>query len=265
MMLIESILLVTLAIIVASRAPPASKTDPKTNSKANRGRTLGEPASNPKKTASIRPEAPGKQGLTMIDYTEVVVEANVSPDPTANPLRTAERTFTAKEIANEHGVSDTAIRRNWYRWIGKVAPEALLKDGKAYTSLAHTLFAELAAVHKKERELWVNEAKKRYAQEWGAVGVIDCEVMPAEVGGTLATLTSSLALSQQNFALELADVNDFIEQLNAAEANISEAEVASWAAAGQAKAVAQFKTTEIAKQQTLNALRQQRLQGGQQA
>ncbi|MEM9090370.1 MAG: hypothetical protein AAGC93_16675 [Cyanobacteria bacterium P01_F01_bin.53] len=182
-------------------------------------------------------------------------------DVAAHASPHVESTYTAQQIADAHNVKSVTVRTRWFKWLEKVAPAQLLKHGDRFTELAHTLFAEFAQVDKKERPAWVADAKQRYASEWNTVGIIDCEVMPAEVGSTLATLTSRLELSQQNFALELADVTDFIDQLNAVDANISQAEVASWAAAGQMKAVAQFKTEEVAKQQTLNALRQQRLQG----
>jgi hypothetical protein len=173
-----------------------------------------------------------------------------------------ERTYTAQEIAEANSVNDATVRLRWFKWLCKVAPEPLLKSKAGYSELANTLFTEFAQVDKRERMAWVADAKARYAAEWGSVGVIDCEVMPEAVGGTLALLQTNLELMNHSLSQDLARVDDFISQLNAADANYSEAEVASWAANGAQKAVAQFRTEEVARAQTLNALRQQRLQGG---
>lgn len=174
-----------------------------------------------------------------------------------------ERTYTAKEIAFEHGVTDATVRNRWFDWLEKVAPAALLKSGKSYTELAHTLFGEFANVDKQERHAWVADAKSRYASEWGAVGITDCEIMPDNVGNALALIQTNLAASSQALTLELSQLDDFINQLNATDETYSQAEVESWAAAGAKKAVAQFRTEEVAKAQTLNALRQKRMGGEQ--
>lgn len=172
-----------------------------------------------------------------------------------------ERTYTAQEIAEKNNVSDATVRNRWFKWICKVAPPALLKNGKSYTELAHALFDEFAKVDKVERDAWVADAKSRYSSEWGSVGIIDCEVMPEVVGGTLALIQANLQASNQSLSLELSAVNDFIDQLNSVDADFSQAEVETWAANGAKKAVAQFKTEEVARAQMLNALRQQRLGG----
>lgn len=189
----------------------------------------------------------------MNHHSETYIETHAQPY--------TERTYTAAEIAAEHGVTDATVRNRWFTWLQKVAPAQLLKDGKSYTELAHILFAEFAKVDKQERHAWVADAKQRYASEWSSVGLIDCEVMPDNVGGTLALIQNNLQLSNQSLSLELSQIGDFIEQLNAADGDYSQAEVESWAANGARKAVTQFKTEEVAKAQTLNALRQQRLQG----
>jgi hypothetical protein len=174
-----------------------------------------------------------------------------------------ERTYTAQQIAETNNVTDATVRNRWFPWICKVAPARLLKSGKSYTELANTLFGEFAKVDKTERPAWVADAKSRYSSEWSSVGVINCEVMPDEVGGTLALLQTNLQMCNQTLSLELAAVGDFIRQMNSADANLSQGEVESWAANGALKAVAQFKTEEVARAQTLNALRQERMQGGQ--
>ena len=187
-----------------------------------------------------------------------------SPYIEAHAEAYAERTYTASEIAEANNVTDATVRNRWFVWLLKVAPEKLLKTGKSYTELANTLFGEFAKVDQKERHAWVADTKQRYAGEWGNAGIIDCEVMPSEVGGTLATLRSNLDVANQTLALELAQVSEFVESLNTADADFSQAEVESWAANGAKKAVMQFKTEEVARAQTLNALRQQRM-GGQQS
>lgn len=188
--------------------------------------------------------------------TQPYVEAHAQPY--------IERTYTAKEIAAEHNVTDATVRNRWFDWLTKVAPVPLLKEGKSYTELAHTLFAEFAAVDKAERPAWVADAKARYASEWGAVGISDCEIMPDDVGNALALIQTNLALSNSALTAELSQVEKFIETMNAIDETYSEAEVSSWAAAGAKKGIARFKTEQVAEAQTLAALRQQRM-GGQQS
>ncbi|MEL6260472.1 MAG: hypothetical protein AAFR12_05335 [Cyanobacteria bacterium J06626_6] len=175
------------------------------------------------------------------------------------------RTYTAVEIATEHNVTDAAVRTGWYKWLCKVAPSELLKSGKRYTELAHALFSEFAQVDPKERPAWVADAKHRYAHEWGRAGVIDCEIVPENVGGVLALHEASNNHVQQEISVELAQVQQFIEQLNLSDANLSQAEMEGFVAAGTRRAIAQFRAEEIARAQTLSALRQQRLQGGKDA
>lgn len=195
----------------------------------------------------------------MIHDTQV----GYSPHTEEHGLGHTDRTYTAQEIAEQHNVKAVTVRTRWFDWLLKVAPEPLLKSGKSYTSLACALFGEFALVDKKERHAWVKDAKQRYARDWDEVGVIDCEVMPDNVGGTLALIQTNLDLSNQSLTAGLVEVNDFISQLNAVEANCSQAEIESWKAAGALKGVAQFKTEETARAQTLNALRQQRMGGEQ--
>ncbi|MEL7143292.1 MAG: hypothetical protein AAGL08_13840 [Cyanobacteria bacterium J06573_11] len=183
---------------------------------------------------------------------------NVSP----HDIQHTERTYTAQEIADAHSVKSVTVRTRWFDWLKKVAPEAILKTEAGYTELAHTLFGEFAEVDKRERHAWVADAKERYAREWQSVGVFECEVMPDNVGNALALIQTNLETSNQNLSLELFQIEDFIQELNTADATYTEAEAQKWAANGARKAVAQFKTEEIAHAQTLNALRQKRMQGG---
>lgn len=189
-----------------------------------------------------------------MDYIETNVKQTIPTN--------IERTYTAKEIADEHNVTDATVRNRWYDWLCKVAPPQLLKCERSYTELARTLFGEFAQVHKTERHAWVADAKQRYSSEWSNVGIIDCEVMPDNVGGVLALLQTNNNALQQTIELELSQTQQFVEQLNTADADFSQAEMESFIAAGTRKAIAQFKAEEIARAQALNALRQQRMQGG---
>ena len=193
----------------------------------------------------------------MIHDTQI----NSPPHIGEHTLEHTERTYTAQEIADQHNVKSVTVRTRWFEWLLKVAPEPLLRIDKSYTPLAYALFGEFALVDKAERHAWVKDAKQRYARDWDDVGVIDCEVMPDNVGGTLALLQTNLSLANQSLKANLSEVSDFISQLNAVEANCSQAEIESWQSAGALKAVAQFKTEESARVQTLNALRQQRMGG----
>ncbi|MFK8182308.1 MAG: hypothetical protein AB8B99_02960 [Phormidesmis sp.] len=176
-----------------------------------------------------------------------------------------ERTYTAVEIAEANSVTDATIRNGWFKWISQVAPVTLLKDGRRFTHLACSLYSEFASVKPCDRKQWVRNAKAKYAHEFSSAGVIDCDVMPAEVGSTLALMeTANLALHQAN-AADLSQVLEFIDELNTADTNLTEQQVHQYAANGQKAAIAQFKIEEIAKQQTLNQLRQRRMGGGEQS
>lgn len=169
--------------------------------------------------------------------------------------------YTAQAIAKTYNVSDSTVRNRWFPWIAKVAPEPLLKDGKSYTELARSLFAEFAQVPKPQRQEWVEEAKARYAQEWASVGVIDGELMPESVGGALAQLESHNAGLQAVIEAELADLDIFIGQVNAAEADFSEAERRTFQTVGVRRGIQRFKLETQAELETLNALRQQQMSG----
>lgn len=178
---------------------------------------------------------------------------------------TQECTYTTQQLAEQYEVKTTTIGSWVNRWLTQVAPEELLKQGKGvYTELANTLLSEFVKVDQKERSAWVSEAKQYYAAEFGSAGVIDCEVMPDTVSSALALLSTNNLALQQSIELELTEVEDFIGQLNTADESYSQGEVEQWIATGKQRAIAQFKTEEVIKAQTLNALRQQRL-GGQQS
>lgn len=171
--------------------------------------------------------------------------------------------YTAQAIAQAYNVSDSTIRNRWFNWLKKVAPESLLKTSKGYTELAHSLFDEFSQVEKGDRAVWVADAKARYAQEWETAGVIDGELMPAEVGGMLAlqqTQTAEIALA---VAQQLADLEAMIDQVNTAELNLSETELRTATARGQQRAIVLHQAELQAELQTTNLLRQRRLAHGQ--
>lgn len=189
--------------------------------------------------------------------TQPYVEAHAQPY--------IERTYTAAEIAAEHDVTDATVRNRWFEWLQKVAPVQLLKEGKSYTELAHTLFSEFATVDQKERHAWVADAKERYAAEWSSAGVFSSEAVPVEVGGTLATFNTQNANLQKSIALQLAAVDDFIAELNSADVQISQAEMEAAIARGSSRAIQLFQAEEAASAQMAHALRQRRMGGNQQS
>jgi hypothetical protein len=206
-----------------------------------------------KSTAIAHPKTLVLKGLSTMHDTEVTIETHVYEHTPAH--------YTAQAIAQAHGVKDVTVRTRWFNWLCKVAPTPLLKTDAGYTELAKALFDEFAKVDAKERPAWVADAKRRYSAEWGSVGVIDCEVMPDNVGNALSLLTANTSAIQQTIALELDQVGRFIDQLNVTDCDFSQAEIEQAIAAGTQKAIAQFKAEEIARVETLNALRQRRIGG----
>ena len=211
----------------SSRAPPFSQNEHFPNTH----RTLTEQKNEPHKNSFLN----GERTFETPEFKRISPMNDTAPYIETNAQTYTERTYTAQQIAEENNVTDATVRNRWFTWICKVAPPALLKQGKSYTELAHTLFNEFAKVDKSERIAWVADAKARYSSEWGSVGVIDCEVMPDVVGGTLALLQTNLQASNNALSLELAEVTDFIGQLNAVDADYSQAELETWAANGAKK------------------------------
>lgn len=169
--------------------------------------------------------------------------------------------YSAQQIADEVGKSESTVRTRWFPWLLKVAPCPLLRDEAGYTELARSLFAEFAKVEQRDRERWVTETKAIYAQEWASAGIIDGELMPEAVGGTLALLQSSNLVSQISIDAELAQIGDFISQLKDAQVSFSQQELESFKVAGIKRGLAQFKVETQVQFQTVNALRHQLLEG----
>ncbi|NEP19299.1 MAG: hypothetical protein F6J97_20790 [Leptolyngbya sp. SIO4C1] len=170
--------------------------------------------------------------------------------------------YSAVQLAEELNIGDSTIRKRWFQWLLKVAPEPLLKTADGYTELARTLFHEFAKVDQRDRKNWVTDAKARYSAEWDSAGIIEGELMPPEVGGALAILQTANLTTQAAIDQELADLDGFIDQLNEAEANFSAQELATFKLAGVKRGAMRFKIEAQAEAQTYNHLRQQRMQGG---
>jgi hypothetical protein len=181
--------------------------------------------------------------------------SNVQPHATAHTVAR----YSSRQLAEELDKAESTLRTRWFDWIAKVAPTPLLRDAQGYTELARTLFHEFANVDQADRAAWVAEAKQRYSQEWASAGVIDGELMPDEVGGTLALLQSTNLTSQAGINADLADLEAFIDQVNEAEANFTQQELEAFKLAGVKRGIVRYKVETQAEIQTVNALRQQRM------
>ena len=173
--------------------------------------------------------------------------------------------YTAVQIAERLEVSEATIRNRWFEWIEKVVPEPLLKQSKnQYTQLALELFSKFSTVERCDRNQWVIDTKAHYAQEWASAGVIEGELMPEEVGNVLALRQSQTTELELAVAQQLQSLESLIDQANTAESNLSEADVKAAVTRGQQRAVMLYQAELQAELQTMNALKQRRMQGGQQ-
>ncbi|EKU97590.1 hypothetical protein Lepto7375DRAFT_6795 [Leptolyngbya sp. PCC 7375] len=188
---------------------------------------------------------------------------NDIPNLSVNRTATEQGTYTAVQLGEQLGVSDATIRNRWYQWIVQVAPEPLLKQGSTYTELARTLFDEFSRVKHCDRNQWVANTKARYAHEWSNAGVIEGELMPDSVSSALALRQTQNGMMQQSIAAELADLENFVDQLAITEADFSEAELASFKAAGQRRGIMRYKLELQAEMDTYGHLKQRRMEGGQ--
>ncbi|MBE9068855.1 hypothetical protein IQ260_19610 [Leptolyngbya cf. ectocarpi LEGE 11479] len=168
--------------------------------------------------------------------------------------------YSAKQLADELDTKDSTLRTRWFPWLSKVAPEPLLKTKEGYTELARTLFLEFKDVATAERPAWVTDAKRRYSHEWESVGVIEGELMPESVGGALATLSNQHTSAELAIQQDLSDLEAFIDDINQAEANFSEAELATFRAAGTKRGIARFKIETQTEIDTVNLLRKKRME-----
>ncbi|MBD2088362.1 hypothetical protein H6F67_00550 [Microcoleus sp. FACHB-1515] len=171
------------------------------------------------------------------------------------------RTYTAQAIAAEHEdlAKEVTIRTRWYPWVAKVAPEPLLKTEHGYTELARSLFADYAQHVKRDGMApisWVESAKARYSQEWQSAGVIEAEVLPPEVGGTLALASVQVSTLTQRGEERKARLLKLIEQNRSAEGNLSQSRREIAEQRGINAALDEFEIELESKTRTLNQLRQ---------
>lgn len=171
--------------------------------------------------------------------------------------------YPAHAIASRYpdiAPSEVTVRTRWFEWLTKVAPEQLLKTEKgSFTELAAELFDDFAQAVKRDKikpDVWVASAKSRYSQEWESVGIIEAELMPDEVGGTLALMTTQNSAIETKNQQENTLILELIEQLGTATTHISESERQQWAANGKARGQERFKTEVVNEQSTYNDLKQ---------
>lgn len=205
--------------------------------------------------------------LHIEDVTPDVQPYSSPPHSNRTPERTGPHTYTPKDIASRYpdiGMKEVTIRTRWFEWLRRVTPEPLLKDGGRYTPLGIELFDDFAQRVKRDgmnSKAWIEDAKRRYSHEWSSAGVIDGELMPEEVGNALALIQTQGNALETTYQQEMADIQAFVEQLNTAEDDFSEAELQRFKAQGALRGVKRFKVETQAELGTYNALRQQRIQG----
>ena len=164
--------------------------------------------------------------------------------------------YTGVQISEWCSVSEATVRNRWFGWLLKVAPEVLLKEGKGYSELARSLFLEFKDIPQNKRDEWVLDAKARYAQEWSSAGIIEGELVPAEVGGALATLQQGNQDLAALLAKEREEAIAFGDQMEDIEAEFSAAELEEMKMQGALRGVKRYKIMKQAELQTFNELRQ---------
>lgn len=197
-------------------------------------------------------------------HSRLYVLPHPNSTDTAQPERTPAQSapYTAQQIADRYPdlqPKEVTIRTRWYQWLTRVAPEPLLKTSQGYTDLAAALFddfVQCCKVGSTKPELWVQDAKTRYAQEWEAAGVIDGELMPPEVGGQLALAQSKLSEMTLTGTEEKESLLNLIQQTKSARANLSATELETAKQRGINRAVAKLTVELKAELETEAQLRQ---------
>jgi hypothetical protein len=169
--------------------------------------------------------------------------------------------YTAQMIADRYpelGIKENTIRTRWFEWLKKVAPELLLKTDKGFTQLAADLFDDFAKHVKlgnQKADDWVADAKARYSQEWSSAGVIEGELMPEEVGGTLALAqTTSMEMQLEGASAKLR-LLQLIEQAQSAESSLSQSQREIARQRGENNAIEEFTIELEARLKTTAELR----------
>jgi hypothetical protein len=185
--------------------------------------------------------------------------------PTAHQPHTPAQSefYTAQMIADRYpelAVKEVTVRTRWFDWLKKVAPEPLLKVDKGFTEFAAELFDDFVQNVKiggQKPDKWVSEAKAHYSQEWGSAGVIEGELMPEGVSGTLALAqTTAITMQQQGDASKLK-LLQLIEQTRSAQSSLSQSQREIARQRGVNSAIDEFGIELEAKLETLSELRQQ--------
>jgi hypothetical protein len=170
--------------------------------------------------------------------------------------------YTAQQIADRYpelAPKEVTVRTRWFEWLTKVAPEPLLKTKQGFTNLAAELFDDFVQhckVGEMKPELWVQDAKARYAQEWESAGVIEAELMPPEVGGQLALAQTKLTEMTATGLEKKENLLNMIRQAKSARANLSTTELETAKQRGVNRAVAKLEVELQAELETEAQLRQ---------
>lgn len=171
--------------------------------------------------------------------------------------------FTATALADENEIASVTLRTRWFPWIGKVAPEAVLKQNGRYTALARLLFAHYRAEVAEgaaEAAVWVEATKHVYeAVATEQQPLIEPDVFPplAENGRAslaLAPVESVLSvgdayadlLRSQQGTLNL-DVSNLIADLSLGNEGVLQQRLEIAALEGQTEATLEFQVKQRAK------------------
>jgi hypothetical protein len=167
--------------------------------------------------------------------------------------------YTAREIADFWDVQDVTIRTRWYPHLLKVASERNLRSGKGYSRLAWDLFADFHRHVKRGSmtpETWIQDARKRFAATDTGIGeVVDCELLPPEVGGQLAIAENRLTQFREEGNTKKDQLLEVIKQAQTLRANLSTKEIETARQRGQNRAVAKFQVEFEAELETEAELR----------
>ena len=87
--------------------------------------------------------------------------------------------------------------------------------------------------------------------------------MPDSVSSALALRQTQNGMMQQSIAEDLADLENFVDQLAVTEADFSNAELALFKAAGQRRGMVRYKLELQAEMDTCGQLKQRRMGGSQ--
>ncbi len=203
--------------------------------------------------------------------TQNGVQPHAQPHTPRTLPHTLEQFYSSSEIAERYPdlgkdgkpLGESAVRTRWFDWLKKVAPEPLLKTSQGFTQLASDLFDEFAQQVKRQGlkpEKWVEDARRRYSQEWASSGVIEGELMPDEVGGTLALVQTNLETLTAQTAQKQENLLAFIKQARSARANLTEKDIQTAKERGRNRAIARFEV-ELQSELETEALLRQALEG----